>query len=172
MRSGNAAKIVLFSFLIIACAAILGQLIIDGRSEENPYLVPTTKVEIPALRWPIVGPISSDYNAGHPLGIDIDDSWSAPHQLVVSATDGKVAFAGGKRYRYYGLYIIIVSPFSGGEIVTLYAHLDSIDVVKDQVIKKGEVIGQSGCSGGCSGPHLHFELFINGVRENPLHFLP
>ena len=53
----------------------------------------------------------------------------------------------------------------------LYAHLSSVAVHKGQHVRKGQRLGQAGCTGSCSGTHLHFEVKRRGVRINPLRFI-
>jgi murein DD-endopeptidase MepM/ murein hydrolase activator NlpD len=120
------------------------------------------------LIWPTTGPISSYMDASHPLGIDID-LYNAPGAAIAAATSGTVTFAGGDPCCSYGLYVVIVSPDG---IETLYAHLSSIAVSPGQSVSQGAVIGYGGCTGYCTGNHLHFEVIDNGVRVNPLAYLP
>ena len=120
------------------------------------------------LMWPAVGPISSYYGSSHPLGIDID-LFNNPNAPIGAATSGVVTFAGGNAGYSYGLYVVIVSPEG---IETLYAHLSSISVVQGEQVVQGQVIGYAGCTGYCTGNHLHFEVIDNGVRQNPLGYLP
>jgi murein DD-endopeptidase MepM/ murein hydrolase activator NlpD len=120
------------------------------------------------LIWPTSGPISSYMGPSHPLGIDID-LYNNPNAPIMAATSGVVTLAGGDPCCSYGLHVIIVSP---GGIETLYAHLSSINVVQGQQVSQGEVLGYGGCTGYCTGNHLHFEVIDNGVREDPLSYLP
>jgi murein DD-endopeptidase MepM/ murein hydrolase activator NlpD len=117
------------------------------------------------LAWPATGEITSYYGPSHPLGIDIGQ-WSGP---IRAATDGTVYFAGGDPCCSYGRFVVIDGP---GGIRTLYGHMDSLAVKTGQKVKAGQTLGQVGCTGTCSGPHLHFEVIDNGVREDPLAYLP
>ena len=120
------------------------------------------------LVWPMSGPVSSPYSSGHPLGIDID-GYNSGGAGVVAATSGTVVFAGGNACCSYGLYVVIMSD-SG--IETLYAHLSSISVVQGEIVSQGEVIGVVGNTGYSTGTPLHFEVIDNGVRQNPMNYLP
>jgi murein DD-endopeptidase MepM/ murein hydrolase activator NlpD len=120
------------------------------------------------LIWPVTGPISSYMGPSHPLGIDIDQ-YATPNAPIYAATSGVVTFAGGDPCCSYGLYVVVVSP---GGIETLYAHMSSINVVQGQQVAQGDVLGWVGCTGYCTGNHLHFEVIDNGVRVDPLSYLP
>jgi murein DD-endopeptidase MepM/ murein hydrolase activator NlpD len=120
------------------------------------------------LIWPVVGPISSPYGPSHPLGIDID-GYRLQGAPVGAATSGTVIFAGGNACCSYGLYVVVMSP---GGIETLYAHLSSIVVTQGQTVSQGEELGVIGSTGYSTGTHLHFEVIDNGVRENPVAYLP
>jgi murein DD-endopeptidase MepM/ murein hydrolase activator NlpD len=120
------------------------------------------------LIWPVVGPISSPYGPSHPLGIDVD-GYNLVGAPIGAATSGTVIFAGGNACCSYGLYVVVLSP-SG--IETLYAHLSSISVVQGQTVEQGEQLGVIGSTGYSTGVHLHFEVIDNGVRQNPVNYLP
>ncbi len=96
---------------------------------------------------------------GHP-GIDI----ALPEGTGVVASDtGTVTFAGWNIYGFGNL--IVVNHGNGYE--TFYAHLNGINVVPGQVVYQGNVIGSTGNTGNSSGPHIHFEVRINGAQDNP-----
>ncbi|MCL4417905.1 MAG: M23 family metallopeptidase [Actinobacteria bacterium] len=96
-------------------------------------------------------------------GIDL----VAPNGALVKAADGgqiiKAGYDGG-----YGYSVVI---YHGGGFATWYAHLSRILVVVGQNVSRGEVIGLVGATGRATGPHLHFEVRINGAAQNPLGFL-
>ncbi|MDT8759295.1 M23 family metallopeptidase [Sphingomonas psychrotolerans] len=104
-------------------------------------------------RHPILG-----YTRMH-KGIDIAAPWGTP---VYAATDGVVQFAG--RSSGYGNFIKLSH---GGEFGTGYGHLSRIVVRSGQSVRKGQVIGAVGNTGMSTGPHLHYELYKNGMAVNP-----
>lgn len=61
--------------------------------------------------------------------------------------------------------------YKGGKLQTLYAHLKERKVKYGETVKEGELIGYSGNSGNSKGPHLHFEVRLNGIRYNPLNWM-
>ncbi|AQR74470.1 M23 family metallopeptidase [Sphingomonas sp. LM7] len=104
-------------------------------------------------RHPILG-----YTRMH-KGIDIAAPWGTP---VYAATDGVVQFAG--RSSGYGN---LIKLSHGGAFGTGYGHLSRIVVRNGQTVRKGQVIGAVGNTGMSTGPHLHYELYKNGVAVNP-----
>jgi murein DD-endopeptidase MepM/ murein hydrolase activator NlpD len=120
------------------------------------------------LIWPVYGPISSYMGPSHPLGIDID-LYNSPGAAIVAATSGTVTYVGGDPCCSYGYHVIIMSPDG---IETLYAHFSGFAVSSGQQVSQGDVIGYGGCTGYCTGNHLHFEVIDNGVRVDPLAYLP
>jgi murein DD-endopeptidase MepM/ murein hydrolase activator NlpD len=117
------------------------------------------------LAWPASGAITSVYGPGHPLGIDIGQA----RGKIVAASDGVVVWAGGNACCGYGLFVV-VSGSSGFD--TLYAHLSSLAVKAGDRVRRGQTLGEVGCTGVCSGPHLHFEVWRDRQRVNPLLYLP
>ncbi|MCH8345967.1 MAG: peptidoglycan DD-metalloendopeptidase family protein [Chloroflexi bacterium] len=122
--------------------------------------------------WPFSGSISSyfgEYRGGssYHLAIDIDafGRYGAP---VVAASTGTVVLTASLGWGL-GTYIVIRHA-DGSE--TIYAHLAAIYVAQGQVVGQGEQIGTIGCTGYCTGAHLHFELWIGGLAVNPLSYLP
>jgi murein DD-endopeptidase MepM/ murein hydrolase activator NlpD len=85
---------------------------------------------------------------------------------VMSSAPGIVAWA--RTGRSYGNYVMVIH--SGG-YATLYAHMSRIDVEEDQYVARGEQIGLSGNTGLSTGPHLHYEVRLNGIPVNPQSYL-
>jgi murein DD-endopeptidase MepM/ murein hydrolase activator NlpD len=124
------------------------------------------------LSWPLNGAVTSPFGYRvHPIlgvrklhtGIDIDGSTGQP---ITAAADGEVILA--ETYGGYGRAVVIDH---GGGMATLYAHQSRMAVSAGQTVVRGEVIGYVGCSGSCTGPHLHFEVRLDGVPVDPLQYL-
>jgi murein DD-endopeptidase MepM/ murein hydrolase activator NlpD len=119
--------------------------------------------------WPVNGPIVSPFGMRwgrlH-AGVDIAAGTGTPIRAAAGGTVSLVqseAVSGG-----YGNYTCISH---GGPIATCYAHQSSIGVSMGQHVSQGQVIGAVGCTGHCFGPHLHFEVRVNGTPVNPLGYL-
>lgn len=128
------------------------------------------------MAWPIAKSgtyITSDYGMReHPIqgivkkhtGIDIGNAgFGAP---VIAATDGVVTMAG--RYGGYGNCVIINH---GNGISTLYGHGQAILTEVGKEVKKGDLIMEVGSTGNSTGPHLHFEVRVNGSCVDPMPYL-
>jgi peptidoglycan DL-endopeptidase CwlO len=123
------------------------------------------------LIWPVTGPITSPFcesrawEACHP-GIDIGVASGTP---IRAAAAGRVvlmqseAQSGG-----YGNFTCVQHTSS---MSTCYAHQSQFATSMGAEVSPGQVIGYSGCTGRCFGPHLHFEVRINGAVTNPLNHL-
>ncbi len=119
--------------------------------------------------WPVTGPITSYFGPSHPLGIDIGLGPSGVGIPIKAVMAGTVTFAGGNACCSYGYYVVVDH---GGGFQTLYAHLSQINVSVGETVSQGEVVGLSGTTGYSTGPHLHFEVHLNGKVVNPLSYLP
>ncbi len=123
--------------------------------------------------WPVVGPITSPYGyrvdpvthqyALH-TGIDIGVPMGTP---IHAAATGKVIVA--QWLNGYG-YTIIIDD--GGGIANLYAHQERFAVSVGENVQQGQVIGYAGMTGWATGPHVHFEVRINGKPVNPAPYMP
>lgn len=103
------------------------------------------------------------YWYGH-RGLDI----ALPEGSAVYATDtGTVTYAGWNNFGYGNL--IVVNHGNGYE--TFYAHLSGINVVPGQIVYQGNVIGATGNTGNSSGPHIHYEIRVNGNQDDPCWYL-
>lgn len=123
-------------------------------------------------RWPLQGSINSEFgsrtspwtgDAEFHSGIDIG---APPGSPVHAPGAGVVTFAGAQGH--YGLTIVLDH---GDELRTLYGHLSRTAVVAEQRVQRGQLIGYSGNSGKSSGPHLHYEIALQGRPVNPRAYL-
>ena len=117
--------------------------------------------------WPVSGPITSPFGprwgSFHP-GIDIGiPTGTAIH----AAAAGTVLWCGSESG--YG-NLVVIDHHNG--LATAYAHQSRILVGCSQNVSQGQTIGLSGCTGFCTGPHLHFEVRVNGKPVDPLGYLP
>ena len=130
---------------------------------------PAVGVVIPpsAVRWPLVDRVTSEYGPRWGRmheGIDIAGSYGVS---ISSAESGRVDFAGW--IDGYGNTVIVDH---GGGMSTLYAHMQDIAVLTGQTLSIGQAVGYVGNSGFSQGPHLHFEVRIDGAPVNPRTYLP
>lgn len=121
------------------------------------------------LLWPTNGRAGSGYGwRVHPIygtrrmhtGVDIAGPYGQP---IIAAAEGLVIHAGWRGG--YGLAVVIDH---GGGLATLYAHQSSINVAEGQVVTAGQKVGSIGSTGQSTGPHLHFEVRVNGVPKDPM----
>lgn len=134
-----------------------------GTTTTTTNRAPAPQAVTTGLVWPVpAGSISQYYHAGH-LALDI----AAPYgSQVVAAAGGTVTWAGWRNNG--GGYVISIDHGNG--MTTVYNHLGSIWVSPGQWVAAGQGIGGVGCTGICTGPHVHFEVIVNGVIDNPLRY--
>ncbi len=113
--------------------------------------------------WPTQGVITQYFSWYHP-GIDIANN---AEPLDVAADSGQVIYAGWDATGYGNMVLID----HGNGFKTRYGHLSQIMVISGQNVKRGDTIGRMGSTGHSTGPHTHFEIYLNGVRVNPLSYL-
>jgi murein DD-endopeptidase MepM/ murein hydrolase activator NlpD len=116
--------------------------------------------------WPVNGPVVSPFGwrwGRMHEGIDIAVGYGTP---IRAAASGRVVYAG-----WMSGYGNLVAIDHGGGISTAYGHQSSIAVGVGQVVSQGATIGYVGCTGHCFGPHLHFEVRVNGSPVDPLAYL-
>jgi murein DD-endopeptidase MepM/ murein hydrolase activator NlpD len=123
--------------------------------------------------WPARGALSATFGARQdPFGSDASeyhtgiDISADPGQPVYATADGTVNSAGWNGD--YGNMVVIDHKFG---LVTRYGHLSAFSVHPGEHVQRGEVIGQIGSTGRTTGPHLHYELLVNGQLTNPLSLL-
>ena len=128
------------------------------------------------MLWPVAASgtvITSNYGIReHPIqgvvkqhtGLDIGGA--ALGTPVVAAADGVVTYAG-----WLGGYGNCVMINHGDGVVTLYGHGNKILTTVGKEVKQGETIMEVGSTGNSTGPHLHFEVRINGSYTNPLNYV-
>jgi murein DD-endopeptidase MepM/ murein hydrolase activator NlpD len=121
-----------------------------------------------AFAWPVSGTITSPFGwrsnpfGGAPefhQGLDI----AAPTGTTITASAGGTVLM-AQWYGGYGNYILIDN---GGGYSTGYGHLSAFYVSVGQQVKQGQAIGAVGCTGECTGPHVHFEIRYNGKPIDP-----
>lgn len=117
--------------------------------------------------WPTAGAITSGYGprwGTFHYGLDIGAPTGTP---VYAVKDGTVSFAGWQGG--YGNFVIVDH---GGGVVTRYGHLSQFASSAGQPVRQGQLIAYVGSTGDSTGPHLHFEVRINGGFQDPLPYLP
>ena len=120
--------------------------------------------------WPLPGVsyISAGYGGypGH-RGLDIAGPYGTP---VVAAESGVVIAANDYNSwgDSWGYYVLI---YHNSTFTTRYAHLSALTVYNGQYVEKGTVVGYEGATGNVTGPHLHFEVYENGTRVDPMRYL-
>lgn len=140
-----------------------------GKYDRNAKKDYSKKIETyrNSLIWPVDGNVSSLFgirNGRRHDGIDISAKEGTP---IRSAADGRVAFAG--QMNGYGNIILIRHK---DDTFTAYAHNKVNSVKKDDMVKRGQQIGEVGRTGRATGAHCHFEIRQGPDARNPLFFLP
>jgi murein DD-endopeptidase MepM/ murein hydrolase activator NlpD len=158
LRGALCALLVSLTFVSSASAVVDGP--IDLYLE---HLQPLT------LEWPADGTMTDGFGprwGRMHLGIDVGILSSLDVRAAASGTVTASGWLSG--YEGYGN---VVTVDAGGGYSVLYAHLSQSHVVPGQWLAAGDPIGLAGCTGSCTGTHLHFELRTNGVPVDPAPFL-
>ncbi len=122
--------------------------------------------------WPARGWVTSDFGSrldpytAHRVmhrGLDIANRSGSP---VIAPADGVVVFAGSEGG--YGKVVILDHGFG---VKTRFAHLSDVTASVGQKVKRGDGIAKMGNTGRSTGPHLHYEVRVNGIPENPRKFI-
>jgi murein DD-endopeptidase MepM/ murein hydrolase activator NlpD len=114
----------------------------------------------PSMVWPTSGRVITQYWGWRHTGLDIDGHYDSP----IYASDGGIVEISGWGNGYG--FQIVINHENGFK--TRYAHASKMFVNVGQRVTKGEVIAMVGTTGFSTGTHLHYEIYVNGVRRNPL----
>ncbi len=157
--------------LAIQSKSLEKQILAMETSQNNASSKPMQK-GTGAMAMPLRAKVTSPFGwRTHPIfrrkkfhtGIDL----AGPMRSPIRASDsGCVLFTG-----WYGGYGKVVIVSHGNNMSTLYAHMSSFAVSKGQNISKGDIVGYEGATGFATGPHLHFEVRVEGKPHNPLNFV-
>lgn len=153
------------------------EIVLVGTKEPDPVTVPagitthnennTTGIN---LSWPTTGGyISSGFGSrwgSFHRAIDIAKVGGCYGDKIYAAADGTVTFIG-----YSGTYGRLIKISHGSGLETWYAHCSGYNVSVGDKVSRGDTIGYIGSSGRATGPHLHFEVHLNGSYVNPLNYL-
>jgi murein DD-endopeptidase MepM/ murein hydrolase activator NlpD len=125
------------------------------------------------MEWPVKGIVTLEFGESdlpyQPLhtGIDIANPEGKIGDPIVPFMPGTVIYA-GEIFWGFGKYIMINN---GDNITSIYAHLSAIYVYQGEKVTLGQIMGEEGTTGWSTGPHLHFQININGIPVNPRTFL-
>jgi len=136
-------------------ASVMGNIALSN--DRNDTLYGSLERSTPSL-MPVKGWISAKIGINHP-GVDIAAREGDP---VLAAADGIVTFAGWDNY--FGNKVEISH---GQKFITMYGHNAKLFVKEKQAVKQGQVIALVGSTGQSSGPHLHYEIRMNGKPVDP-----
>ncbi|MFN2466801.1 MAG: murein hydrolase activator EnvC [Gaiellaceae bacterium] len=152
-----------------ALAKVSSQLaakILAAQTGRTVAAAPPSAVSSAGLIWPVSAPLTSPFGwrwGRMHEGIDLGAGYGTPIRAASSGTVIHAGWLGG-----YGNLVIIDH---GGSISTAYGHQSSIAVGTGQSVSQGQVIGYVGSTGHSTGPHLHFEVRVNGGAVDPLGYL-
>ena len=140
---------------------------LDQNLLDKEAFLRSTPTLMPARGWitSYYGPRLSPYSGRVKMheGLDIGANIGTP---VLSPADGIVTFSGSKPG--FGNFIQIDHGYG---METIYAHAQSLNVSKGQIIKRGYLIAKVGNTGYSTGPHLHYEIRANGIPVDPLYYI-
>jgi len=115
------------------------------------------------LLWPTVGTRITQYYSWSHKGLDIANKTGTPLYAAEAGTVERSGWNTG-----YGYNVVINH---GGGLKTLYAHSSKLRVKAGDKVSRGDVVADMGSTGWSTGPHIHFEVIVNGVKQNPLNYI-
>jgi murein DD-endopeptidase MepM/ murein hydrolase activator NlpD len=140
---------------------------LDRHLLNKKSLLNSTPTILPTNGWitSYFGPRKSPHSGRIKMheGLDVGAKYGTP---IIAPADGFISFAGKKSG--FGLFVRIDHGYG---IQTLFAHSQKLHVKKGQIIKRGHLIAEVGNTGHSTGPHLHYEVRVNGVAVDPLYFV-
>ena len=139
------------------------RLVIPGGRRELQWPRPALSPDSP-FAWPVVGEITQDYSEKH-LALDLGAPYGSP---VYAARAGTVTHSGWARTGYG--YTVILNHGQGMQ--SLYSHMKGAWVTVGQKVERGQLVGEVGSTGHSTGPHVHFEIRVEGKRVDPSGYLP
>ncbi len=141
----------------------------------SPFASATISALKPAIpsRAPLTGlRLTSEFGMRwHPItgrlrpheGVDLGAPVGTP---VLATADGMV-----EKAEWFGGYGLCVQIAHGGNLETRYGHMSRLNVADGQMVHKGDIVGFVGMTGRTTGPHLHYEVRVNGAAVNPLPYM-
>lgn len=115
------------------------------------------------LLWPTVGTRITQYYSWSHRGLDIANKTGTPLYAAEAGTVERSGWNNG-----YGYNVVINH---GGGLKTLYAHASKLHVAAGDKVERGDTIADMGSTGWSTGPHIHFEVIVNGAKQNPLNYI-
>lgn len=135
-----------------------------GNVYSDEYVPPASDVATGTkLLWPVLSHRITQYFSWRHTGLDVGDKVGNP---IYAAEDGKVERSGWSNG--YGYNVVINH---GNGIQTLYGHASKLLVQTGDSVSRGQTIALVGSTGWSTGPHLHLEVRLDGVRKNPLNYI-
>ena len=116
------------------------------------------------LLWPTPGHVITQYYGWRHTGLDVDGTLASP---LYASESGTVTIAGWHSGGY-GLQVMIKHD---NGMVTRYAHASKLFVKVGDRVTRGQTIAMMGSTGRSTGSHLHYEVYVNGRRQNPLSYI-
>lgn len=120
-------------------------------------------VPLDGLNYWNYGPRWGRFHAGTDIAV------LGGHDNVHAPLPGRVTAVGWlDSYSGYGLVVKVRHEYG---LATMYAHLERASVRPGQFVRKGQLLGHAGCTGSCTGEHLHFEVRLTGTLKNPRDYI-